>query len=124
MKLARWLVIAGCVLSLATAVLHGTGYRAVSAEMSRSNAPAVLVAAFKCIWLLFSVQFIVLGAIAAAAVGSSRAKQLILLCSLIPLFDAGVMLYLLGPFIGAWCVGAVALLLLAGGILLPGPPGS
>jgi len=124
LKAARWLVIAGCVLSFGTALLHGAGYRGVSAAIGGSNALPVLVAAYKCLWLAFSVQFIVLSALAAAALGSSRGKQLVLLCSLIPIFNAGLMLYFIGPFVGAYCVGTTAVFLLAGGLLLPGPANS
>jgi len=123
-KLARWLVIVGCVLSFGTALLHGYGYKSVSSVISATNTPQILVAAFKCIWMVFSIQFIVLSAIAAVAMGSSRGKQLVLLCSLIPILDAGLMLYYIGPFIGAYCVIAVAVFMLAGGILLPGPANS
>jgi len=118
-KAARWLVIVGCILSFGTAMLHGAGFRAVSGEIAGSNARPVLVAAYRVLWLAFSVQFIVLSAIAVAALGSSRAKQLVLLCSLIPLFNAGLMLVYLGPFLGVYCVAATAVFLLAGGLLLP-----
>jgi hypothetical protein len=118
-KTARWLVIVGCVLSLGTALLHGVGYRSVSAEIGGTNAPAILVAAFKCIWLAFSVQFIVMSAIGVVALGSTRGKHVILLCSVMAIFDAGLMLYFIGPFFGVYCVAAVAVFLLAGGLLLP-----
>jgi len=118
-KTARWLVIVGCLLSFGTAMLHGAGFRAVSAEIAGTNARPVLVAAYKVLWLAFSVEFIVLSAIAAAALGSSRAKQLILLCSLIPIFNAGLMLFFLGPFLGVYCVAATAVFFLTGGFLLP-----
>jgi hypothetical protein len=120
-KTGRWLVVLGCVLSFGTAILHSVGYRSVSAAISVTNSPPVLVAAFKCLWMVFSVQFIVLSAVGVAAMGSSRGKQLVLLCSLVPIFDAGLMLYFIGPFLGAYCVIAVAVALFAGGILLPAP---
>ncbi len=119
MRTARWLVIAGCVLSFGTAMLHGAGYRAVSSEIAGTNARPVLVAAYKVLWLAFSIEFIVLSAIAAAAMGSTRGKQLVLLCSLMPIFNAGLMWFFLGPFLGVYCVAATAVFLLAGGLLLP-----
>ncbi|HTQ86141.1 MAG TPA: hypothetical protein VMI93_08015 [Candidatus Solibacter sp.] len=121
MKTGRILVIVGCVLSFGTALLHGAPYRVVSAAISGSNAPPTTVAAFKCLWLAFSVQFILLSAIAAAALGSARAKQIVLLCALLPALDAGLMYFFLGPFIGAYCVTGVAACLLAGGLLQPDP---
>jgi len=118
-KAARWLVITGCVLSFGTGLLHEAGYRTVSAEMGRSNAPALLVAAFKCVWQAFTVQFVVMSAIAAVAIGSARGKHVVLLCAVMALFDAGLMLYFVGPFLGLYCVAAVAVCLLVGGLLLP-----
>ncbi len=122
MRTARGLVIVGCVLSFGTAILHGTGYRAVTSEIAATNARPVIVAAFRVLWLAFSVEFIVLSAIVAAALGSTRGKQLVLLCSLIPIFNAGLMWYFLGPFLGVYCAGATAMFLLAGGLLLPEEP--
>lgn len=119
MKTGRWLAIAGCLLSFLTAILHGLGFAEVSGALGRSNAPPVMVAAAKCLWLVFSVQFILLSAMGAAAIGSSRAKQLVLLCSLFPIFDAGLMLNFVGPFFGVYIVAAVGAFLLAGGYCSP-----
>ena len=119
MKAARWLVIVGCVLSLGTALLHGAGFRAVSAEIGGTNAPPVLGGVFKCLWLIISVQFIIMSVIGMVAMGSTRGKQVVLLCAVIALCDAGLMLHFVGPFFGVYCVAAVAVFLLAGGLLLP-----
>jgi peptidoglycan/LPS O-acetylase OafA/YrhL len=73
----------------------------------------------KATWLAFSVQFWFLSP---ALVWISRrpaARSLLLYLALIPLIDAALMYYYVGPFIGAYIVSAGAILLLIGAWLLP-----
>jgi hypothetical protein len=119
-KTARGLIIAGSVILFVTALLHGSGYPKLGAEMASSNARPLLVSAFKALWLVFSAHLIVLSLIFVTASRIPGGKRIVLIGLLIPAFDVVLLFHFLGLlFIGTISVALAGVLLLAGGLMLP-----
>jgi len=119
MKLARWLVVIGCLLLLAGGLLHSYGSAFVFAKLAASNLDGGLMGAMKCLWLSFSVEFIVLSFIIFRASRLSNGRGLVLLCTVIPALTAILMYQFAGAFSGAHMLAAGTLCLAVGGWLLP-----
>jgi hypothetical protein len=94
---------------------HGT--RAIGA----SDAKPTLIAEMKTLWLIFSLQLIILSVLAFSASRCASARQLILLCSLMPLLDMLLCLKFMGMFPGIILLTIVCLFFWAGAYFLPGP---
>jgi len=118
-KAARGLIIAASVILFVTALLHGSGYPKMSAEMAGSNARPVVASAFKALWLVFSAHLIVLSLIFVAASRIPGGKRIVLIGLLIPAFDVALLFHFLGLFVGTIAVALAGVLLLAGGLMLP-----
>ena len=120
MKTARGLIIAASVILFATALLHGSGYTKLSAEIARSNATPLVVSAFKALWLVFSAHLIVLSLIFVTASRNPGWRRIVLIGLLIPALDVVLLSHFLGLlFIGTIAVALAGVLLLAGGLMLP-----
>lgn len=119
MKAARGLIVAGSVILFLTALLHGSGYKQLSAMIAGSNAAPLVVSAFKALWLSFSAHFIVLGLLFVAASRIPGGKRIVLIGVLIPAFDVVLFWHFMGlVFIGTIAVALAGVLLLAGGLML------
>ena len=118
-KVARWLILAGSVVLLATAVLHGSGFRKVSLMIAKSGLSPLAADALKALWLMFSIHLAVLSVVFVVASRTLAAKRLVLLCALIPVADTLLMFRFLGVFVGTISILSAALLFLIGGALLP-----
>jgi hypothetical protein len=119
-KAARGLIIAASVILFVTALLHGSGYPKLSAEMAGSNARPVVASAFKALWLVFSAHLIVLSLVFMAASRIPGGKRIVLIGVLIPALDVVLLSHFLGLlFIGTIAVALAGVLLLAGGLMLP-----
>lgn len=123
MKRGQWLISAGCVILFGTAIYHATGYSSVARAMGASDAGPALIAGMKALWLMFSLHLIVVSVLAFNASRSASARQLILLCSLIPLVDTLLLLNFVGIFPGAILLTIVCLFFWAGAYFLPGSVG-
>jgi len=119
MKIGRWLVFAGSVILFLTALLHGSGYPSVSGAIEQSGAKPLVVSAFKALWVMLSFHLIVLSAVFTAASRSPHGRNLVLLCSLIPLSDTALLFHFLGVFIGTISLALATVFFLVGGYLLP-----
>jgi hypothetical protein len=116
---ARWLILLGCIVLFCGGLMHLIGYSFLIPVIAKAGVDASLLGAVKAVWFAFSVQFVVLSP---ALVWISRrpdGRSLLLYLSLIPVIDAVLMYYFVGPFIGAHMVAGGSLLLLAGAWLLP-----
>jgi hypothetical protein len=101
------------------ALLHLVGYKFVIPSIANTGMDAKIVGALKCVWLVFSVEVLVLGP---AFVWISRrpdGRSLLLYLALIPVIDGILMYYFVGPFIGSNIVAVGSVLLIIGGWLLP-----
>jgi len=119
MTLPRWLILLASIILFCGAVLHLIGYKFVIPALLNAGVDPKLLGAVKAVWLAFSVQVWFLSP---AFVWISRrpaARSLLLYLALIPLIDAALMYYYVGPFIGAYIVSAGTILLLIGAWLLP-----
>lgn len=120
MKTARGLIVAGSAILFLTALLHGSGYTKLSAEIAQSNASPLVVSAFKALWLVFSAHLIVLSLIFVAASRIPGGKTIVLIGLLIPAFDVVLLSHFMGlAFIGTIAVALAGVLILAGGLMLP-----
>jgi hypothetical protein len=118
MKIGRWLIVAGSVVLVLSALLHGSGYLKVTGGLAKSDAALNLVAAFRALWMMYSFHLALLGAVFYEASRTARARLLVLLGALIPASDAVLMFHFLGVFMGTVALAVATLLLLAGGFLL------
>ena len=121
MKLGQWLISAGCVILFGTAIYHQAGYTSMARAIEASDAKPTLIAEMKTLWLMYSLQLIILSVLAFSASRCASARQLILLCSLMPLLDMLLCLKFLGMFPGIILLAIVCLCFWAGAYLLPGP---
>ena len=96
MKLGQWLISAGCVILFGTAIYHAADYTNMARAMGASDAKPALIADMKARWLIFSLHLIILSVLAFSASRCASARQLILLCSLIPLLDTLLLLKFVG----------------------------
>jgi hypothetical protein len=119
-KAARGLIVAGSVILFLTALLHGSGYKQLSAMIAGSNAAPLVISAFKALWLVFSAHLIVLSLIFVAASRTPGGKRIVLIGVLIPVFDVVLLSHFMGlVFFGTIAVALAGVLLLAGGLMLP-----
>jgi hypothetical protein len=119
LKHARWLVLIGALLLLLGALLHSYGYKFVAPAMAATNSPPALLAAFKTLWLAFSIQAALLCAVIIWASRLPQGRALVLLCSAIPAAISILMFWFLGAFIGSIMMGLATVFLVVGGFLLP-----
>ena len=119
MKLAHWLILLASIVLFCGALLHLIGFRFVIPVIAKTGIDPRLLGAVKCVWLVFTVQLVILSP---AFVWISRlpgARALLLYLALIPLIDGILMYYFVGRFIGSNIVAVGTVLLLVGGWLLP-----
>jgi hypothetical protein len=118
-KLARWLILLGSVVLFCGALLHLVGYRFLVPVVANTGIDPKVLGALKCVWLVFSVQILILSP---ALVWISRrpgGRSVLLYLALMPLIDGILMYYFVGSFIGSNIVAVGTVLLLVGGWLLP-----
>ena len=119
MTLPRWLILLASIILFCGGLLHLIGFKFVIPALVNAGVDPKLLGGVKAVWLAFSVQFWFLSP---AIVWISRrpaARSLLLYLALIPVIDAALMYYYVGPFIGAYMVSVGAILLLLGAWLLP-----
>lgn len=119
MTLSRWLILLASIILFGAGLLHLIGYSFVIPALVKAGVVPGIVGAVKAVWLIFSVELLVLSP---AIVWISRrpgTRSLLLYLTVIPVTDAVLMYRLVGPFIGSHMVAGGALLLLAGAWLLP-----
>ena len=121
MNRGQWLIGAGCIILLGTSIYHAAYYISMTRAMGASDATPTLIAQMKTLWLMFSLQLIILSVLAFSASRFASARQLILFCSLMPLLGTLVLLKFLGIFPGMILLASVCLFFWAGAYLLPGP---
>jgi hypothetical protein len=96
------------------------GYTTMTRAIGASDANPALIAEMKALWLMFSLQLIILSVLAFSARRCASARQLILLCSLTPLLDTLLCLKFLGMFPGIILLTLVCSFFWAGAYFLPG----
>ena len=120
MSVPRWLVLLGSLVLFAAALLHIIGGFYLIPALVTAGVDPRLLGAVKCVWLVFTVELVIL---TPAFVWISRragGRSLLLYLALIPAIDGILMYYFVGPFIGSNMVAGGTLLLLIGAWLLPG----
>jgi hypothetical protein len=116
---ARWLILLASIVLFCAGCMHVIGYSFLIPVLVKAGLDPKILGAVKAVWLVFSVELVLL---APAFVWLSRrpgARSLLLFLALIPVIDAVLMYYFVGPFIGDYLVTAGAVLLVAGAWLLP-----
>ncbi len=103
------------VLLLATAALHGTGYRSVASHFEDASLPAELVTVMGGLWIFFSWHLAVVGvaALLAALSGAAWLRPAVLFCGVVALLDFLFVFRLTG-----WFPGTILMLLAALGLLV------
>jgi hypothetical protein len=115
MKAARWITGVGSFVLFASAIFHATGYVRLVHRIEASAVPYPLSGILKSTWLAFSVQLLVLAAIAFRASESERGGWIVLLCAASTGLTCLILFHFLGLFVGVYLTAAVTLLFLIGG---------
>lgn len=122
-KLARLLLLGGALLLLAVTALHSAGYVTAAIALANSSLAPDLKAAFKGLWLGFSLQGLVTALVVGVAAiwPRSVSSAVLLICALLPTLNAALLINFLGSFWGGLILALGAVLVLAGTALRPGP---
>ena len=93
MTLPRWLILLASIVLFAAGVLHMIGYFHLVPALAKSGIDPGVLGALKCVWIVFTVELVIL---AAAFLWLSRragTRSLVLYLALIPVIDAILMYY-------------------------------
>lgn len=117
---ARIFILLGCLVLCASVVLHFLAYSRVSPVLNASNLSPTLKPAFRVIFLSIAWHWIVIAVVVLLAAFTQTAlrKILALFCGIALLFEALAGASIMGFFIGNEIIGAAALLLICGGLLV------
>jgi len=120
-RTAKLLCAFGCMLLLATAAFHGTGYSGVRDALAQSSASAFLVGALPGVWLHFSIHLVFLVAFGVLALFLAQgARRVLGLLALAVAADAALVFSFAGFFAGvALLAGAALCFALAATLPLP-----
>ncbi len=100
----------GCLLLLATAVFHATGYSGVRNALAESSASAFLVGALPGVWLHFSIHLVFLVAFGILAMFLTQgARSVLVLLAFAVAADAALVFSFAGFFAGVALLAAAAL---------------
>jgi hypothetical protein len=120
-RVARYLVIAGSLMLFASAGIHSfAAYPSVSAAIDASNLVPIMKTALRTLFILAGWHWFVMGLLALLAVlraWPSR-KPIAIFLGVALVGETLLTLAMIGPFIGDEMLGAAAVLVLAGGVLL------
>jgi hypothetical protein len=119
-KAARTLVAIGSIVLFASAALHtAAGYLKGLPALTASNLSAPVQAAFRTVFLLAGWDWMVIAIVAlvAAFTETKLRKALVLFCGATLVVETGLMLALMGLFLGNGMIGSAAVLILCGGML-------
>lgn len=107
---AKLLCAFGCILLLATAAFHGTGYSGVRDALAASSTSAFLVSALPGVWLHFSIHLVVLVAFGVLALFLAQGARSVLgLVALAVSADAALVFSFAGFFAGVALLAGAAL---------------
>jgi hypothetical protein len=115
MKLGRWLTGIGGVILLLTGLGHGAKLGQLDAMIQQAGLKAPLDAILRGCWLTLSGEMVAVGVLAILASRMDKGARIVLICAAAMIFNAGVLLHFVGPFIGVYLTATVAVLFLAGG---------
>ena len=115
MTLPRWLILLGSLVLFAAGLLHLIGgYFYLIPALVKAGVDPRLVAAVKCVWLVFTVELVILTPAFVWISRRSSGRSLLLYLALVPVIDGILMYYFVGAFIGSNMVAVGSVLLLAG----------
>jgi hypothetical protein len=117
MKIGRWLTGIGSLLLFLTGLGHGAKLAQLQGMIAASGMKAPMDGILKGCWLAFSGEMVGLAVIAMFASGIARGGWIVLFCAATMIFNVGLLLHFLGPFIGVYLSAAVGVFFLAGGLL-------
>lgn len=117
MKTGRWLTGTGSVILFLTGIGHGTRIVLLQKMIVDSGMKAPLDAILKGCWLVFSGEMMALAVIAMLASTMAGGGRFVLISAATMIFNAGLLLYFVGPFFGVYVSAVVALLFLTGGLM-------
>ncbi|HEY2544745.1 MAG TPA: hypothetical protein VGI46_01640 [Candidatus Acidoferrum sp.] len=116
MKIGRLLTGIGGVILLLTGLGHGAKLGQLDAMIQAGGMKAPLDAILRGCWLTLSGEMVAVGVLAIVAIGIDKGARIVLICAAVMVFNVGVLLHFVGPFIGVYLTATVAVLFLAGGL--------
>ncbi|MFQ5524916.1 MAG: hypothetical protein ACE5GX_01515 [Thermoanaerobaculia bacterium] len=117
---AKRLVWVGSIVLAATAALHGSGYRDVTAAVAESNIEGMFSGAIGGLWLYASVHwlFIAVLAVVAVEIAAPATPWILGLAAAVLAVDIVVLLVYVGPFFGEAMLGSAFLAYVGGAALV------
>jgi hypothetical protein len=106
MKIGRWLTGIGSLLLFLTGLGHGAKLAQLQGMIAESGMKAPMDGILKGCWLAFSGEMVALAVIAIVASGVATM-----------IFNEGLLLHFVGPFVGVYISAVVGIFFLAGGLL-------
>jgi len=102
-----------------TAGLHAVSYVPLTRQLAASNRESFWLAGVKGLWLVFSLDLTIVGALLIAAAIAPRlaGKVVLSIAGLVPAGDTVVLLAFVGVFVGTISLGIAALLVYVGVVL-------
>jgi hypothetical protein len=113
------LLLLSAIVMLLAGLAHTLGYKVVMPVLAKSNVPANIADAIRCVWLVYSAHLILLSLVIVWLSRLPGTRSLLLFLALFPISDAVFMYRFVGPFLGLYMVATAAILLLFGAWLLP-----
>jgi hypothetical protein len=110
------------MIVMATALFHTSGYPEVTRAIDRAELPQFLASGFKGLWLMFSVNLLLLAGFALfQAIRLTPASRLVLLlCGTVLMANTFLLFVYAGAFVGAFMLAAGSGAVLLGGASMQG----
>lgn len=122
--LFRYSMLGSSAALIAIAVYYFFGYLGVSIAVGNNGLKPYYVQSIRALWLGFCLQSGLLGLLFALAALRPHAvsRPVMVICGLLPMFEAVLLFSFTGSFVGMLLVSGAALLVLLAATLWPAPP--
>jgi hypothetical protein len=122
--LFRYCMLASSVALISIAVYYFVGYLGVSIAVGNNGLKPYYQQSIRALWLGFCLQSLLLGVLFALSAYRPHAisRPVMVICGLLPMFEAVLLFSFTGNFLGMLLVATAALLVLFAAALWPAPP--
>jgi hypothetical protein len=122
--LFRYAMLGSSAALIAIAVYYFFGYLGVSIAVGNNGLKPYYVQSIRALWLGFCLQSGLLGLLFALSALRPQAisRPVMVICGLLPMFEAVLLFSFTGSFVGMLLVSAAALLVLVAAALWPATP--
>lgn len=116
----RAIVALGSVVLIGTAIFHGSAYTAVASALDKTALNYFLRGGLRGLWLMFSVQLVVVALLCLSVVWRphDQTKIVICFCSLLLALETALLFWSVGFFIGEALLGVTLVCYVLAAVLL------